>query len=317
MKKTPVICIVGPTAVGKSDVGVALSQRWQGEVISADSMQVYRGMDIGTAKLSLEERQGIVHHMIDVVSPRTTYTVHDYAMAAREAVQACHHRGHLPMIVGGTGLYVRAVIDHFDFTQTQKDTTLRDALTREAEEVGSHRLHERLQGLDREAANRIHPHDVRRIVRALEVVLTTGKTMRANYQQEESPFFPIMIGLTDERNVLYARIERRMDRMIERGLLEEVRTLLAMGCTSEHTAMQAIGYKELTGVLQGEVPLDVAIEQMKQATRRYAKRQLSWFRGDSRIEWYSTPEDGMISENFLTQIEQTIHRKLSDGASDV
>ena len=317
MKKTPVICIVGPTAVGKSDVGVAVSQRCQGEVISADSMQVYRGMDIGTAKLSLEERQGIVHHMIDIVSPLTTYTVHDYAMAAREAVQACRHRGHLPIIVGGTGLYVRAIIDHFDFTQTQKDTTLRDALTREAEEIGSQLLHERLQGLDGEAANRIHPHDVRRIVRALEVVLTSGKTMQANYQQEESPFFPIMIGLTSDRNVLYERIEKRMDRMIERGLLEEVRTLLAMGCSHDHTAMQAIGYKELTGVLQGEIPLDVAIEQMKQATRRYAKRQLSWFRGDSRIEWYSTPEDGMISENFLTQIEQTIHRKLSDGASDV
>ncbi len=310
MSKLPVICVVGPTAVGKSDLGLELAKRYNGEIISADSMQVYRHMDIGTAKLPFVDRQGITHHMIDVVSALETFTVHDYAAMARPILQDIHTRGHLPIVVGGTGLYVRALIDHFDFTKTKRNISLREQLASESREVGSIVLHERLQNLDPVSAARIHPNDERRLIRALEVVLQTGQPMSQSYQGEESPFKPILLGFTMERSRLYARIDHRVHKMIDQGLVAEVESLLSMGCTASHTSMQAIGYKELTGYLAGESSLDQAVETICQATRRYAKRQLSWFRADPRIQWYETPEDGMINKNFLLQIWQTIEQVL-------
>ncbi len=310
MSKLPVICVVGPTAVGKSDMGLELAKHYNGEVISADSMQVYRHMDIGTAKLPVLEQQGIVHHMIDVVSALDTFTVHDYAAIARPILQDIHARGRLPIIVGGTGLYVRALIDHFDFTQTKRNMRLREQLASEAREAGSGILHERLQKLDPVSAARIHQNDERRLIRALEVVLETGQPMSKSYQGEESPYTPILLGFTMERLRLYARIDQRVHGMIDQGLVAEVEALLSMGCTAAHTSMQAIGYKELTGYLAGDSSLDQAVEAICQATRRYAKRQLSWFRADPRIQWYETPEDGMINKNFLLQIRQTIEQVL-------
>ena len=310
LDKQPVVCIVGPTAVGKSDVSLELAEAFRGEVISADSMQVYRHMDIGTAKLPVNERRGIAHHMIDVVSPLETFTVHNYAVMARVALNDIVARGHLPIVVGGTGLYIRALVDHFDFTQTERNDALREELSQQARSYGTSVLYERLLQLDPDAASRIHHNDERRLIRALEVVLTTGKPMAMNYRIDESPYLPVIIGLTMERTRLYARIEQRVEHMIEAGLEQEVRTLFSMGCTSSHTSMQAIGYKEFAGVIHGELSLEQATAEIKQATRRYAKRQLSWFRADPRIRWYETPEDGMMNKNFLPQIRQTINRVL-------
>lgn len=294
MEKVPVVCIVGPTAVGKTAASLLLAEVLGGEIVSADSMQVYRYMDIGTAKLPLRERRGIPHHMIDVVDPRISFSVHDYAEMARKSVWDIWQRGRVPVIVGGTGLYVRALVDHFDFTDTQSQPQLRESLRREADVQGLGVLHTRLQRLDPEAAHRIHPNDGRRIIRALEVNLSTGCTMKANYQAQDSPFAAIMVGLTTDRPELYARIDRRVDQMVEAGLVDEVRALMEIGCTEAHSSMQAIGYKEFIGVVEGWSTMTDAVEAVKQSSRRYAKRQLSWFQPDPRIDWYAFQEDDIM-----------------------
>jgi tRNA dimethylallyltransferase len=282
------LVLVGPTAVGKTETALSLAEYLQGEIISADSMQIYQGMDIGTAKPSSEERQRVPHHLIDVVAPGEAFSVADFQQLARRRIDEVTARGKLPMLVGGTGLYVRAVIDHYNFIPADTDWDLRDRLRRQAQEAGLPALYRWLQEVDPAAAGRIHPNDERRIVRALEVYQTTGQPLSFWEQQsaEAAPRYDLQIfGLTLPRDQLYQRIEQRVEQMVRSGLIEEARRLLAEGLDENFIANQAIGYKELFAYLRGEENLEEAVQKLKQNTRRYAKRQLTWFRADQRIKW--------------------------------
>lgn len=299
-----VVCLVGPTAVGKTALSLDVAEALDAEIISADAMQVYRGMDIGTGKVLLEERRGIVHHMIDVADPTQSYTVHDYVQNAQAVLSDLAERGRMPVVVGGTGLYVRSLLEQFDFANTAHDATLRARLTEEADQEGSQALHARLRALDDVTAARIHPNDARRIIRALEIVMTTGHPVEHSRVARPSPYRPVLIGLTADREALYRRIERRVDGMMRMGLIGEVQDLLAQGCRPTDTAMQAIGYKEIVNYLQGQCTLEDAIDAIKKASRRYAKRQWSWFRADSRIVWYEGSEDGMMRDEVMPYIQR-------------
>ncbi len=301
--RVPFLGIAGPTAVGKTELSLQLAEVLGGEIISADSMQVYRHMDIGTAKLPREERRGILHYMIDVVEPTATYTVYEYATTARQCIRDVFSRGKVPIVVGGTGLYFRSLINEFDFTETVRDESLRTELEEVARVVGSVSLHARLAALDAEAAARIHPHDKKRLIRALEIVMQTGRSMRESYALRERQFVPFLVGLTDERERLYRRIDARVDHMIQMGLLREVEGLIALGCNERHSSMQAIGYKELVDYVEGRLGFNEAVELIKRSSRRYAKRQLSWFRAESRIKWYRLEENGMMN---MAQLAESI-----------
>ncbi len=288
------LVIVGPTAVGKTEIAIKVAQRLDGEIISADSMQIYRGMNIGTAKPTLEEQAGILHHMIDIVDPGEPFSVADYQKMAREKIKEVADRGRLPILAGGTGLYVRAVIDPYNFIPANTDWDLRSRLRQQARELGLEALYNRLSEVDPVAAERIHPNDERRIIRALEVYQTTGQPLSFWEQQpdEQRPIYDlIMIGLHRPRPELYDRINRRVDLMLEHGLLEEAQNLLAQGLDEKFIANQAIGYKEFFAYLRGEESLAEATEKLKQGTRRYAKRQLTWFRADRRIHWVQVGEN--------------------------
>ncbi|ABO50404.1 tRNA delta(2)-isopentenylpyrophosphate transferase [Desulforamulus reducens MI-1] len=256
-------------------------------MISADSMLVYRDMDIGTAKPTLEEMAGIPHHMIDIVNPNEEFSVATYQSRVEELINQIIDRGNLPLLVGGTGLYIRSVIDHYDFTTAPKDDRLRECLKREAEQVGAAAMHKKLSEVDPQSAERLHPNDLRRVIRALEVYYQTGKTI-AEYQykdQVEKPKYNLkMFGLTMDRQLLYQRIEQRVDLMMARGLLTEVKELVEQ-YNGLGTALQGLGYKEIIGYLKGEYSLPEAVEILKRNTRRFAKRQLTWFRADNRIFW--------------------------------
>lgn len=278
-----IVCIVGPTASGKTRLGIELCKRLCGEVVSADSMQIYRGMDIGTAKPSLEERQGVVHHLFDVVSPMESYSVSRFVEDASAAIADIAARGKLPVVVGGTGLYIDALLRGGGFAEYDED--YRQKLMKKAPEE----LLSMLQKVDPESAARLHIHDVKRICRALEIYHLSGKTIgEHNELTQKAPprYDACMIGLScRDRAVLYARIEKRIDEMIEAGLLDEIHALQEAGISRDATSMQAIGYKELFSAVRGEEALSDAVSRLKQATRRLAKRQLTWFRRDPRIQW--------------------------------
>lgn len=292
-ERAPLLAIVGPTATGKTEVAVRVARSLGAEIISADSMLVYRGMDIGTAKPTREEMAGIPHHMIDVAGPGEKYNVALYSQSAKNILQSLRDRGKLPLLVGGTGLYVRAVIDGYNFTEAGSDPEFRDRLIRECSGLGSAALHDRLKKVDPQAASRLHVNDVKRVIRALEVYYLTGKTLSDTAGMESKPSFNLIIyGLTMERKKLYSRIEDRVDKMIAGELVDEVRGLLAGGCSSELTSMQGLGYKEIILHLKGELTLDEAVDLLKRNTRRFAKRQLTWFRRDGRIKWIDVGEKG-------------------------
>ncbi|MBO8137587.1 MAG: tRNA (adenosine(37)-N6)-dimethylallyltransferase MiaA [Desulfotomaculum sp.] len=287
MKKT-LLAVVGPTATGKTEVGVELAHRINGEVVSADSMLVYKGMDIGTAKPTEEERRGIPHHMIDVALPYQEYSVARYQKEAAETISKIHDRGKIPILVGGTGLYVRAVIDEYEFDCPKADEKLRLELQRAAEENGKEWLHQQLAAVDPEAAQKIHKNNVRRVIRALEVYKLTGKpisSMQVATYRSNSKYQTAIFGLTMPREILYNRIEQRVDKMIEKGLITEVKMLLENGVKISATSMQGLGYKEIAAYLNGEISLEKAIELIKRDTRRFAKRQFTWFKKDPRIHW--------------------------------
>ena len=279
-----IVCIVGPTASGKTKLGIELCKQFHGEVVSADSMQIYRGMDIGTAKPSMAEREGIVHHLFDVVAPNESYSVSRFVEDASAAISDIAARGKLRFVVGGSGLYIDALLRAGGFAKY--DEAYRAELMKKSPEE----LLEMLREVDPESAERLHIHDVKRICRALEIYHLSGKTIREhNLETQQTPprYDACMIGLTcKDRAVLYARIERRIDEMIENGLLDEIRSLQDAGVSKDATAMQAIGYKELFAALRGEESIEEAILQLKQATRRLAKRQLTWFRRNPKIEWF-------------------------------
>lgn len=307
-EKFPLICVVGPTASGKTGLAAALAQRLDGEVVSADSMQIYQGMSIGTAKPAVEEMRGIPHHMIDFLSPKERFSVADYAAMARKAILDIQKRGRLPILAGGTGLYVQAVTEGILFQEEPENPEIRRCLERRAEEKGAADLFRELQAVDPPSAERIDRNNEKRVLRALEIYYLTGETMTERLKRSragELPFRPVLIGLSfSDRQKLYARIEQRVDQMMEKGLLEEAgRVLQDLGIT----ASGAIGYKEFLPYFQGTASLEEAVEQLKRDTRRYAKRQLTWFKRDARIHWiFVDQEEGFdgILQNSLAYLKK-------------
>ncbi|WP_096184199.1 tRNA (adenosine(37)-N6)-dimethylallyltransferase MiaA [Effusibacillus lacus] len=282
------VVIAGPTAVGKTRLSVDLASAFVGEIISADSMQIYRGMDIGTAKISREEMNGVPHWGIDIVDPQIPFSVVDYRELADKWLSDIWNRGHLPFLVGGTGLYIRALTESYNFTDFAGDPEFRNRLAELARIHGPQVLHDRLREVDPESASRLHPNDIRRIIRALEIYEYTGKPMSVQVEpsQRKTRFPVLKIGLTmSDRELLYQRINQRVDAMVEKGLVQEVQSLLDRGIHKELISMQAIGYKEIISYLEGQVTLEEAIETIKLGSRRYAKRQLSWFRQDPNFHW--------------------------------
>lgn len=292
MTMNKLLCVLGPTASGKTALGVALAKIFNGEVVSADSMQIYRGMDIGTAKPTAAEMDGVVHHMLDVCDIWENYSVARYVQEADACVVDIISRGKLPIVVGGTGLYVDALINGREFSAQNDDPTLRQRLERQAADEGIDSVREILKQHDPDSYERLHPNDQKRIIRAAEVWLSTGKTITQHDLETKSlppKYDAVKIGLNfEDRSELYSRIDRRVDIMLSSGLEAEVRSLLSSGCDS--TALQAIGYKEFSAYIAGNMTLEEACEAVKQGSRRYAKRQLTWLRRDESIHWITMSE---------------------------
>jgi tRNA dimethylallyltransferase len=296
------VVIGGATATGKSDLAVALAQCIGGQVVNADSMQLYKGMDIGTAKLSMAERLGIVHHMLDLVDVSTDVNVAWYQERARAIIDELLARDIPVIVVGGTGFYIKAILDDLNFPDT--DPAVREKLTLEAEKIGGDALHQRLGKLDPAAAAAIPRENVRRVIRALEVIEITGKPFTANLPREDSTKYPqaLQFGLNMDRDLLDARVELRVDRMFQQGLVNEVEELITKGLLAGKTARAALGYAQVISALAGEITTDEAISQTKLATRQYIRRQETWFRRDQRITWLDPDSDRLatIEKAILT-----------------
>ncbi|MEW2520986.1 tRNA (adenosine(37)-N6)-dimethylallyltransferase MiaA [Actinacidiphila alni] len=301
--KNRVIAVVGPTAAGKSDLGVALAQTLGGEVINADSMQLYRGMDIGTAKLRPEERGGVPHHLLDIWDVTQAANVADYQRLARAEIDRLHTEGRVPVLVGGSGLYVRAAIDALEFPGT--DAAVRARLEAELDMRGSGALHARLAAVDPEAARAILPSNGRRIVRALEVVEITGRPFAANLPGPEGVYDTVQIGVDVPRPELDERIALRVDRMWDAGLVDEVRALEAVGLREGRTASRALGYQQVLAALAGECTEDEARATTVRATKRFARRQDSWFRRDPRVHWL-TARGTELTDQALTLLQEAV-----------
>lgn len=289
MEKLPLLILTGPTAVGKTNLSIRLAKAVNGEIISADSMQVYRRMDIGTAKIKKEEMCGVPHHLIDICEPQEEYNVVRFATEAKRLIGEITGRGHIPVLVGGTGFYIQAVLYDIDFTKTEENTAYREELSAYARQYGAEALHARLAAVDAQAAEIIHANNVKRVIRALEFYEQTGdRISRHNEEQhgKESAYNSAYFVLTQERALLYRRIEQRIDSMIEEGLVEEVRSLMAEGCTAGMVSMQGLGYKEILSYLNGECTLAEAISVLKRDTRHFAKRQLTWFKRERDVLWF-------------------------------
>lgn len=286
----PIVAIVGPTASGKTSLAVALAKKFNGEIVSADSRQIYRGMDIGTAKATPIEQAAIPHHLIDIKNPDEDYTVADYQHDAVTAIRDIISRGHIPFLVGGTGLYVRAVILNLDIPHIKPDPVLRASIEKEIETEGLAAVFQKLVARDPEAEYVVDPRNPRRVVRALEVAITTGEPFTAQRRQRPPLFTPLELGIDPPTEILRMRIEARIDEMMKDGLVEEVRTLVGR-YGANIPAFDAIGYREIIGFLHGTCPLDEAVALMKTNTVRYAKRQMTWFRKDTDIQWLTAPED--------------------------
>ena len=302
MQKKRVIAIVGPTAVGKTALSIAVAKRLGGEIINGDSMQVYRKLTIGTAKISYNEMEGVSHHLFDMKDPDESFSVAEFQQLVREKIEEITLRGHLPILVGGTGLYVQSVLFDYQFSSEGKDEKVRKELEEKAASGGIVPLYEKLMRIDEKAAKAIHPNNERRVIRALEVYITTGKTLTEWQQTQirEPLFNHQIIGLTMERDLLYERINLRVDLMMEQGLLDEVRDLHSSGLRDVQS-IQAIGYKELYDYLDGLVTLEQAVEQIKQNSRRYAKRQITWFRNKMDMKWFDYSHDRIeVNEKILT-----------------
>ena len=299
--KQSVIAVVGPTATGKTALGVALALRFGGEVISADSMQIYKGLDVGTAKVTPEETRGVPHHCVDILPPETSFSVADFTALAGRLVEEIGAKGHLPILVGGTGLYVQSLLKGVRFTREKAPGGLREALAAEMAAKGPEAMYAQLQAVDPEAAASIHPNNHVRVLRALEHYRATGcrlSQQKAESLPAEQPYRSLLLGLDfADRSVLYRRIDTRVDRMMERGLLEEAR-LVYEHRQSYRTAAQAIGYKEFFPYFAGEAALESCVAQLKQASRRYAKRQLTWFRHMDGVVWLQADAPDLLDQAF-------------------
>lgn len=307
--KERVLVILGPTATGKSHCAIEIAKKFHGEIISGDSMLVYRDMNIGTAKPTAAELAAVPHHLVNILPPEASFSVVDFKEQAQRLITEINQRGHLPIIAGGTGLYIKALLEDYAFNSVSEDNELRQRLTREAQEQGPEALHKRLAELDSEAAERIHPHNVRRVVRALEAALNGEQVNQ--YGASESPYDALVVGLEMERGALYERINRRVDIMLEQGLEQEVRELLSRGLSPHCQSMQSIGYRQMVWYLQGTMDYEQAVEKLKQATRNFAKRQITWYKKMPYIQWLklaATPDYTNVVERIC---EMLVEKEIS------
>lgn len=298
----PLVILTGPTAVGKTKASISLAKAIGGEIISADSMQVYHDMNIGSAKIRTEEMEGIPHYLIDVLDPDEEFHVVRFQQMAKNAMEQIYANGHIPIVVGGTGFYIQALLYDIDFTENEMDSSFREELEQLAQEKGPEHLHEMLQQVDEKAAKEIHAHNIKRVIRALEFYHQTGTKISEHNETERKKSSPYQFAhfvLTDDRENLYRRIEMRVDQMIEEGLVEEVAALKEKGYTKDMVSMQGLGYKEILDYLDGVCTLEDAIYTIKRDTRRFAKRQLTWFRRERDVIWvdkkmYQYDEDAIL-----------------------
>ncbi|MDU7252552.1 MAG: tRNA (adenosine(37)-N6)-dimethylallyltransferase MiaA, partial [Clostridium sp.] len=284
------LILAGPTAVGKTDISIKLAKKLNGEIISADSMQIYKYMDIGSAKITKEEMKDIPHHLIDVVAPHEEFNVASFKTLAEKCIKDIWTRGKLPIIAGGTGLYINSLIYNYDFTDADRDENYREYLNKLSEDKGKEYVHSLLKDIDKESYEKLYPNDFKRVVRALEVYKITGKSISEYTKENEKKLYDIPYNvnyfvLNMNREVLYERINKRVDIMMDKGLIEEVKKLESMGYTPDMQSMKGIGYKEILFYLKGDISLDEAIYLIKKGSRNYAKRQLTWFRKDKRSIW--------------------------------
>ena len=312
MEKRPLVILTGPTAVGKTALSIRLAKAIGGEIISADSMQVYRYMDIGSAKIKTEEMEGIRHHLIDVLNPEEEFNVVRFQTLAKQAMEEIHQRGKIPVVAGGTGFYIQALVNDIDFTKNDGDGSYREELSDFAKVHGADALHERLKEVDPKAAQEIHANNVKRVIRALEFYQQTGKRISEHNEEERkktSPYQYTYFVLNDDRQKLYERIERRVDAMLEEGLVDEVRKLKEMGCTKEMVSMQGLGYKEILAYLNGECTLEEAVYILKRDTRHFAKRQLTWFKREKDVIWVSKPDFGYNETRILEYLLENLKKR--------
>lgn len=310
--KKPLIILTGPTAVGKTHLSIRLAKAVQGEIISADSMQVYRHMDIGSAKIRPEEMEGVPHHLIDCLNPDEDFNVVRFQEMAKEALAHIYQRGHIPILTGGTGFYIQAITGDIDFTQHGEDNSYRLALEKKAAEEGAQSLHDMLQKVDPLSAQTIHANNVKRVIRALEYYNQTGQPISSHnleQRQKTSPYQLAYFVLNDERSRLYQRIDQRVDEMISSGLVKEVETLKAMGCHPGMVSMQGLGYKEILAYLEGDCSLEEAVYILKRDTRHFAKRQITWFKREQDVEWFYKPDYEYQEEKILNGMLDSLKEK--------
>ena len=289
----PLIILTGPTAVGKTKLSIDLAKAMGGEIVSADSIQVYRHMDIGSAKVTKSEMGGVPHHLIDVLDPTEEFNVVIFQKMAKKAVEGILNRGHIPVVVGGTGFYIQALAYDIDFTENDQDRTLRLELERIAGEKGGEYLHKMLEEVDPAAADQIHANNIKRVIRAIEFYRQTGTRISEHNEAERkksSPYQLFYYVLNTHRSILYDRVEWRVEQMMEQGLLEEVKKLAAMGCARDMVSMQGLGYKELLDHLEGRCTLEEAVYTIKRDSRHFAKRQLTWFKREKDVRWLNLPD---------------------------
>lgn len=306
--KQKLVVVAGPTASGKTRLAIEIAKRFNGEIVGADSMQIYKYMNIGTAKPTAEERAEVPHHMIDFLEPDAPYSVAEYTEDAHRVIAEIASRGKLPVMCGGTGLYINSVVDDVTFGDFETDYALREELQKIAETEGTQKLLDMLAEFDPESAQRLHPNNMRRIIRAIEFYKVTGTTISAHQKmtkERESRYEPIMLSIAWDRQELYERINKRVDIMLEEGLFDEVRDMTERGYTKQLNSMQGIGYKEVMDCMNGLMTYEEAVELIKQSSRRYAKRQLTWFRRDARINWVS-------AENAVEEAIKLVAEKLDN-----
>lgn len=310
--KRPLVILTGPTAVGKTALSIALAKAIGGEIISADSMQVYRHMDIGSAKVTPEEMEGVPHYLIDVLEPDQEFNVVVFQELAKQAAAKIYSRGHIPIVVGGTGFYIQALVYDIDFTENDEDTAFRRTLEEQAKREGAEALYERLRAVDPESCESIHAHNIKRVIRAIEFYEKTGKKISEHnreQRQNDSPYNFAYFVLNDDRERIYERINGRVDLMMAQGLVEEVRALRESGCRKDMVSMQGLGYKELLSYLEGETSLEEAVYLIKRDTRHFAKRQLTWFRREKEVIWVDKTVFDYDSQKILDFMQDFLREK--------
>ncbi len=311
--RKPLIILTGPTAVGKTSLSIKLAKAVDGEIISADSMQIYKKMDIGTAKITREEMEGVPHYLVDELDPAQEFNVVVFQKMAKEAMERIYRRSKIPIVVGGTGFYIQALLYDIDFSEHDGKEIYREKLKKDQEQYGSQYLYDQLKKVDPEYAKTVHANNIKKVIRALEYYEETGQKLSSHnllQRQKESPYWAAYLVLNDDRQRLYERIDQRVDEMIRQGLIEEVRGLIAEGYTKDMVSMQGLGYKEFFDYFDNKISLEEVISLIKRDTRHFAKRQLTWFRREKNVVWFDKSEYSSGEELFLAMMGYLKEHKL-------